>query len=235
MTELLRVTNLTVSYKKAVVLRDVEMHVDEGEVVAVIGPHEAGKSSLLKAIVGLVRPAAGSVKFAGAEIAGLPAYAVARKGISYVPEGGAPFANMTVRQNLEMGAYARREQMKAGILEDIYRLFPILKEQERTHARDLSSSQKRMLAIGRGLALDPRLLMLDEPSLGLNPKLIEDIYSRLQKLKGWGLTVLLAEQGAAHVLQLADRCYVLEEGAVVLQGRGSELANSAYIQKHYRD
>ena len=233
MTELLRVTNLMAGYGKVVVLRGVEIHVDDGEIVAVIGPNGAGKSSLLKTIVGLVHPVAGSVKFAGAEMAGLPAHAIARKGISYVPEGGHPFPNMTVRENLMMGAYTRREHLKTGVLDEIFDLFPILKERQGTYARDLSGGQKQMLAIGRGLALRPRLLMLDEPSLGLAPKLIEEIYSRLQKLKGLGLTVLLVEQDTAHALELADRGYVLENGSVVLQGRGAELANSEHIQKHY--
>ena len=233
MTELLRVTNLIAGYGKVVVLHGVEIHVDEGEVVAVIGPKNAGKSSLLKAIVGLVRPVAGSVKFAGAEIAGLPAYAVARKGIAYVPEGGRPFADMTVRQNLVMGAYTKREHLKTAILGEIYDLFPTLKEHQDTKARDLSSAQQEMVAIGRGLALRPRLLMLDEPSSELGPRLIDEIYSRLQLLKSLGQTVLLVEQGIPQALEMADRGYVLEEGAVVLRGRGAELASSAHIQKRY--
>ncbi len=233
MTELLRVTNLIAGYGKVVVLHGVEIHVDEGEVVAVIGPKNAGKSSLLKAIVGLVRPTAGSVKFAGAEITGQPAYAVARKGISYVPEEGRPWANMTVRQNLVMGAYTKRDHLITAILGEIYDLFPILKEQQDAKARDLSSAQQEMLAIGRGLALRPRLLMLDEPSSGLAPRLIDEIYSHLQKLKAVGQTVLLVEQDIPQALELADRGYVLEEGAVVLRGRGAELASSAHVQKRY--
>ncbi len=233
MTELLRVTNLRVGYNKAVVLHEVEIHIDEGEVVAVIGPKTAGKSSLLKAIVGLVHPVAGSVKFAGVEIAGLPAYAVARKGIAYVPEEGRPFAQLTVRQNLEMGAYTKREHLKPAILGEIYDIFPVLKVLQDTHARDLTSLQQEMLAIGRGLALRPRLLMLDEPSSGLSPRLIDEIYLHLRKLKSLGQTVLLVEQDIPQALELADRGYVLEDGVVVLRGSGAELASSAHVQKRY--
>ncbi len=233
MTELLRVTNLIVGYNKVVVLHELELHVDEGEVVAVIGPKNAGKSTLLKAIVGLVRPAAGSVKFAGTEIAGLPAHAVARRGIAYVPEGGRPFAELTVRQNLEMGAYTKREHLKAAILGEIYDTFPILKELQDTRARDLTGVQQEMLAIGRGLALRPTLLMLDEPSSGLSPRLIDEIYLHLRKLKSLGQTVLLVEEDIPQALELADRGYVLEDGAVVLRGSGAELASSAHVQKRY--
>jgi branched-chain amino acid transport system ATP-binding protein len=227
------VTKLVAGYDRAVALHEVEIQVDEGELVAVIGPKGAGKSSLLKAIVGLLRPAAGSIKFAGQEIAGLPAHVIVQNRLGYVPEGGQLFLNMTVRENLKMGAYAKREHLKSGILDEIYDLFPILKERQGASARDLSHDQRLMLAIGRALALRPRLLMLDEPSLRLASQQIDEIYSRLQQLKEQGLTLLLVEQDTAHALEMADRGYVLEKGAIVLQGRGAELASSAHIQTRY--
>ena len=231
--ELLAITDLNAGYGKVPILHDLSFTVAEGEVIAIIGPNGAGKSTLLKTISGLITPYSGSISFAGRPIQGLAAHNVTRQGISYVPEGGRPFPNMTVRDNLLMGAYARRDALKDGVLDEIYAIFPVLKERETQMARTLSGGEKQMLAIGRGLASRPRLLMLDEPSLGLAPRLVDDIYQKLEVLRDLGLTVLLVEQNITYALELADRGYVLENGHIVLEGSGLELAQNEYIKVHY--
>jgi branched-chain amino acid transport system ATP-binding protein len=233
MKELLEVTQLNAAYGKVIVLRDVNLYVNEGEIVAVIGPNGAGKSTLLKNISGLVQPTSGNIKFNGRDIAGLPAHKIAGSGISYVQEGGRLFPNMTVIENLRIGAYHHREILKTDILDEIFELFPILKERQKQDAKTLSGGQKQMLAIGRGLTSRPSLLMLDEPSLGLAPNLVKEIYEKLLKLRDFGLTVLLVEQDTAHALKLADRGYVLENGVVGMQGSGAELRRSEHIKTHY--
>jgi branched-chain amino acid transport system ATP-binding protein len=227
------VQSLRAGYGKIPILNEVGFHVDEGEVVAVIGPNGAGKSTLLKAISGLVPPTAGSILFQGREIAGLAPHVVARNGISYVPEGGRLFPNMTVLENLYMGAFSNRSSLKTGVLEEVFAIFGVLETRSRQYARTLSGGEKQMLAIGRGLVARPQLLMLDEPSLGIAPKLVDDIYERLSLLKEKGLTVLLVEQNMSYSLELADRGYVLENGRIVLEGSGSELAGNPHIKKHY--
>ncbi|HDD24097.1 MAG TPA: ABC transporter ATP-binding protein [Chloroflexi bacterium] len=230
---MLAITDLNAGYGKVPILHDLSFTVAEGEVIAIIGPNGAGKSTLLKTISGLITPYSGSISFAGRPIQGMAAHNVTRQGISYVPEGGRPFPNMTVRDNLLMGAYARRDALKDGVLDEIYAIFPVLKERETQMARTLSGGEKQMLAIGRGLASRPRLLMLDEPSLGLAPRLVDDIYQKLEVLRDLGLTVLLVEQNITYALELADRGYVLENGHIVLEGSGLELAQNEYIKVHY--
>jgi branched-chain amino acid transport system ATP-binding protein len=233
MKDLLNINDLNAAYGKVIVLRDVNLHVYEGEIVAVIGPNGAGKSTLLKSISGLVQPDSGSITFTGHNIAGLPAHKIAGLGISYVQEGGRLFPNMTVIENLRIGAYNKREILKTDILDEIFELFPILKERQKQDARTLSGGQKQMLAIGRGLTSRPSLLMLDEPSLGLAPNLVKEIYEKLRKLRDFGLTVLLVEQDTAHALKLADRGYVLENGVIAMEGSGAELRRSEHIKTHY--
>jgi branched-chain amino acid transport system ATP-binding protein len=230
---ILKVKSLSAGYGKIPILNEVSFHVDEGEVVAVIGPNGSGKSTLLKGISGLVRPTAGSILFQDREIAGLAPHAVARGGISYVPEGGRLFPNMTVLENLYMGAYSNRPNLKSGVLEEVFGIFAVLEKRSRQYARTLSGGEKQMLAIGRGLVARPRLLMLDEPSLGIAPKLVDEIYDRLTILKEKGLTVLLVEQNMTYSLELADRGYVLENGRIVMEGSGAELAANPHIKKHY--
>jgi branched-chain amino acid transport system ATP-binding protein len=230
---ILQVESLCAGYGKIPILDSVLFHVEEGEVVAVIGPNGAGKSTLLKAISGLVRPTGGSILFQGRDIAGLAPHAVARGGISYVPEGGRLFPNMTVLENLYMGAYSNRGNLKSGVLEEVFGIFGVLEKRSRQYARTLSGGEKQMLAIGRGLVARPRLLMLDEPSLGIAPKLVDDIYERLAILKAKGLTVLLVEQNMTCSLELADRGYVLENGRIVMEGSGAELSADPHIKKHY--
>jgi len=232
---LLGVAGLCSGYGKVPILDRVSLDIQAGEVVAVIGPNGAGKSTLLKSVCGLLKPTAGSVRFDGRELAGSAPHDVARCGLSYVPEGGRLFANMTVRENLLMGAYAHRENLKpgAGVLEELFAVFPVLERRSRQYARTLSGGEKQMLAIARGLVSRPKLLMLDEPSLGIAPKLVDEIYERLHALKAKGLTVLLVEQNTGYALELAERGYVLENGRVVLEGRGAELAANPHVKKAY--
>jgi len=231
--EVLSVKELISGYGKATVLQKVSIQVLKGEVVAVIGPNGAGKSTLLKTISGIVRPQSGEVLFRGNRIDGMPPHTIAKEGIAHVPEGGRLFSNMSVWENLLMGAYVNRSALKTGVLEKVYQVFPVLRERKNQLARTLSGGEKQMLAIGRGLTMDPTFLMLDEPSLGLAPKLVEAIYEELQKLRELGLTLLLVEQNTTYALDLADRAYVLENGQIVLEGSGKELAENEHIRKHY--
>jgi len=233
MSRLLTVDNLNAGYGKVPILREVSFHIDSGEVVAIIGPNGAGKSTLLKNISGLIPPFGGTIDFNGTPIEGLSPHRITQNGISYVPEGGRLFMNMTVRDNLLMGAFTKRDILKTGILEDILTLFPILGKRSRQYARTLSGGEKQMLAIGRGLISDPKLLILDEPSLGLAPKLVDEIYEKLFALKRRGLTVLLVEQNITYALELADRGYVLENGRIVMEGSGRDLSIEDHIKKHY--
>jgi branched-chain amino acid transport system ATP-binding protein len=230
---LLTVKDLNAGYGRVPILRDVSFRVDDGEVVAIIGPNGAGKSTLLKSLSGLITPSGGTVEFDGSSIEGLPPHRITQSGISYIPEGGRLFMNMTVRDNLLMGAYAKRDILKTGVMEDILNLFPILDTRSRQYARTLSGGEKQMLAVGRGLISDPKLLMLDEPSLGLAPKLVDDIYEKFFALKERGLTVLLVEQNITYALELADRGYVLENGRIVMEGAGRDLSIEEHIKKHY--
>jgi branched-chain amino acid transport system ATP-binding protein len=229
----LRVQGLRSGYGKVPILAGVDLLVAGGEVVAVVGPNGSGKSTLLKTICGLIRPYSGQVLFDGRDLAGRPSYHIARAGISYVPEGGRLFPNMTVRENLLMGAFATPANLKSGLLEEIYTLFPILQQRGRQYAATLSGGEKQMLAISRGLVSSPKILMLDEPSLGIAPKLVEEIYDRLHALKAKGLTVLLVEQNTNFALELADRAYVLENGRIVLEGSGQEVAANPEIKRHF--
>ena len=176
MNATLQVEELNAGYGKVPVLRDVSFQVGEGEVVAIIGPNGAGKTTLLKTISGLIKPSSGEIRFRGQSIGGLAAHAVAKAGISHIPEGRRLFDNMTVLENLLMGAYAKRDNLKEGVLDEVFEIFPILKEREKQKAKDLSGGQKQMLALGRGLVSKPTLLMLDEPSLGLAPILVDATY-----------------------------------------------------------
>jgi len=230
---MLEIKNLNSGYAKVSVLRNVTFHIDQKEMVAIIGPNGAGKSTLLKTISGLVRSQSGEVKFEDNNIFGLSPDLIVRRGLAYVPEGGRVFANMTVLDNLMMGAYSNPNILKTGILEEIYNLFPILKSRSAQFARTLSGGERQMLAIGRGLVSRPKLIMLDEPSLGVAPKLIDEIYEKIHALKRLGLTVLLVEQNTSYALELADRAYVLENGQVAMEGTAADLSTSDHIRKFY--
>ena len=233
MNETLQVRELNAGYGKIPVLRDVSFRVCEGEIVAIIGPNGAGKSTLLKTISGLISPSSGEITFKGQSIQGLAPHLVAKAGISHIPEGRRLFANMTVMENLLMGAYASRDNLKMGVLGEVFEMFPVLQERGKQKAKDLSGGQKQMLAVGRGLVSKPTLLMLDEPSLGLAPMLVDSIYEKLRTLRERGLTVLLVEQNVNYALELAVRGYVLENGRIVMEGSSEELADSEHIKEHY--
>ncbi len=233
LNELLRVEQLSSGYHRVPVLNGVSFYVREGEMVAIIGPNGAGKTTLLKTISGLLQPTSGQIFFHGQEISGQPPHTISRIGIAHVPEGGRLFPNMSVMENLMMGAYGNRDVLKTGVLDELFELFPRLKERRHQLARTLSGGERQMLAIARGMASRPRLLMLDEPSLGLAPILVEAIYDRLRVLRERGLTILLVEQNIHHALSLADRGYVLENGRIVLEGACAALSQNPHIRQHY--
>jgi len=231
---LLSISDLEAGYGKVPVLHQVSFHVDEGETVAIIGPNGAGKSTLLKTISGLVKPRAGTVEYKGKSISGWASDAVVREGLAYIPEGGRPFPNMSVYDNLLMGAFSNREALSLGVLDTMYEIFPVLKARQEQLARTLSGGERQMLALARGLVSRPNLIMLDEPSLGLAPKLVDEIYEKIRRFrKEFGMTVLLVEQNTSYALELADRGYVLENGSIVLEGDSKFLGESEHVKKAY--
>ena len=231
--QVLQVKDLSSGYGKVTVLRDINFQIEENEVVAIIGSNGAGKTTLLKTISKLISPFAGEIIFEGQNITKFPPHLISQAGILHVPEGGKLFPNMTVNENLLMGTYRNRKKIKKDILEEIYEIFPLLKKREKQLAKTLSGGEKKMLTIGRSLASQPKFLMLDEPSQGLAPKLVDNIYQKLSILKKKGLTMLLIEQNIVYALQFAGRAYVLENGKIVMEGNSKELLNSEHVKKHY--
>jgi len=239
----LTVRNLSTYYGPVQALRNVSLHIGRGEIVCLIGANGAGKSTLMFTIMGVVKPSSGEILFEGKPIQELDPPAIVSQGISLVPEGRQIFYPLTVEENLELGAYQRfKREPKDSILadmENVYELFPRLKERRKQLAGTLSGGEQQMLAIGRAFMARPKLLMLDEPSLGLAPKLVDSILEAIKTLNEKGLTILLVEQNARKALELAHRGYVLETGRIVLQGRTEELAadedvRRAYLGKDYR-
>jgi len=231
---LLTVDNLNVFYGAVQALRDVSFTVGRGEIVSLIGANGAGKSTTLRTLSGVVRPVSGSVFHDGKAIAGLPPHRIARLGIAHVPEGRGVFANMSVRENLEMGAYTRSSRKEVEESFDrVFGLFPRLSERASQLAGTLSGGEQQMLAIGRGLVQRPDLLLLDEPSMGLSPLLVRDIFRLIQEINRTGTTILLVEQNAYMALSVADRAYVLETGEVTLSGRASELRKDPKVREAY--
>ncbi|MBR4295531.1 MAG: ABC transporter ATP-binding protein [Clostridia bacterium] len=229
---MLKVENLNVYYGKIHALKDISFDVKEHEIVALIGANGAGKSTTLKTISGMLRSHTGSTTFCGEDISRIDSYKLITKGLAHVPEGRRIFLQMTVAENLEMGAYTNGGYIKEG-LEDVYNRFPRLLHRKNQIAGTLSGGEQQMLAIGRALMSQPKLLMLDEPSMGLAPILVEQIFDIIKELHSQGTTVLLVEQNAGHALEIADRAYVLESGRIVLTGTGEELAESEEIKKAY--
>lgn len=233
MNQVLQIKDLSSGYGKVTILRDINFQIEENEVVAIIGSNGAGKTTLLKTISKLISPFSGEIIFEGQNITKWPPHLISQAGIAHVPEGGKLFPNMTVYENLLMGMYRNRKKIKKDILEEIFEIFPILKNREKQMAKTLSGGEKQMLSVGRGLAGQPKFLMLDEPSQGLAPKLIDSIYQKLSILKKKGLTMLLIEQNIIYALQFAGRAYVLENGKIVMKGNSKELLNSEHVKKHY--
>jgi len=230
---MLHVNEISSGYGKITILRDINFQVKENEVVAIIGSNGAGKTTLLKTISNLIPATTGKILFQGKDIVKFPPHMITQLGIAHIPEGGKLFANMTVYENLLMGTYNHRKNFQKSVLEEIYQIFPVLKKREKQLAKTLSGGEKQMLSIGRGLASQPKFIMLDEPSQGIAPKLVDDIYNKLSILKEKGLTILLIEQNINYALHLAERAYVLENGKIVMDGSSEELLNSEHIKKHY--
>jgi branched-chain amino acid transport system ATP-binding protein len=234
---MLTVRNLDAGYGGLSVLRHVSLHVTEGEIVTIIGANGAGKTTLLRTISGLLRARAGEIRFRNEDISPLPAEKVVARGCSLVPEGRQVFATMPVRENLLLGAYiqhkrGRHDEVRRD-LEHVDGLVPVLRQREHQLAGTLSGGEQQMLAIGRALMARPSLLMLDEPSMGLAPLIVKDIFGIIRRLGGEGRTVLLVEQNARSALRIADRGYVLETGRIVLQGAGEDLLANREIQRAY--
>ena len=230
---LLEVNDINVYYGAIHAIKGISFHVDEGEVVTLIGANGAGKSTTLKTISGLLHSRGGSITFAGKNIMTVPAHKLVAEGLAQVPEGRAVFLQMTVEENLEMGAYTRAGSEVAGGLEKVYELFPRLKERQRQIAGTLSGGEQQMLAMGRALMSSPKLMMLDEPSMGLAPILVDQIFEIIQNLHAAGTTILLVEQNAQMALSVADRGYVLETGKIVTSGSGKELLSDESVKKAY--
>lgn len=231
---MLKIEDLQLNYGVIKALKGINLEVNEGEIVTLIGANGAGKTSTLKAISGIEKISGGKITFNGEDISKMNAQDIVKIGISQVPEGRHIFAGMTVLENLELGAYLRKD--KAGIkqdLEKVYERFPILKERSKQNAATLSGGEQQMLAMGRALMSKPKILLLDEPSMGLAPILVKEIFSIIEDIKKQGTTVLLVEQNARMALSIADRAYVMETGNIVLSGTGKELMNSEDIQKAY--
>jgi branched-chain amino acid transport system ATP-binding protein len=230
----LRVRNLQVRYGDLVGLADVSLEVTAGSVVALLGSNGAGKTTTLNAIAGLVRRSGGSIEWNGEEIGHLPAYAVVPRGLTLSPEGWRLFVGQSVEQNLLLGATVVGDKKRVPeLLERVYATFPRLKERRRQRAGTLSGGERQMLAVGRALMSDPKLLMLDEPSLGLAPAVVETLYEKLAQLHRDGLTLLLAEQSVPLALEIADYAYVLQTGRTVLEGKAKDLENDPQVQKIY--
>ncbi len=230
----LEVEHLEVRYGDLVGVADISLAVESGQIVALLGSNGAGKTTTLNAIAGLVRPASGSIRWRGEEISGEPAYAIVSKGLALSPEGWRLFVGQTVEQNLRLGATALTDRSRIDALfERVYELFPRLAERRRQSAGTLSGGERQMLALGRALMSEPELLMLDEPSLGLAPAVVDALYDTLQALHRQGLTLLLAEQSIPLALGIADYAYVLQTGRIALQGPAAELERNEQVQEIY--
>lgn len=231
---LLEITDLCVSYGAISALERVSIRVNTGTIVALIGANGAGKSTMLKTISSLVRAGSGTILFNGRDITTAPAHVVARNGIAHVPEGRKPFANLSVSENLRLGAYlTRSKDTVKKSLQRVFRSFPRLEERLSQSAGTLSGGELQMLAMGRGLMSQPTLLMLDEPSMGLSPILVKEIFAIIKEINDQGTSILLVEQNAHAALSIADYAYVLETGKIVLEGKGADLHNDPTVQQAY--
>ena len=230
---MLKVDDINVYYGSIHAIKGVSFEVNEGEIVTLIGANGAGKSTTLNTIAGLLKPKTGIVEFQGESLIGVPSHKIVNKGMALCPEGRRVFLQLSVQENLEMGAYTRPGSEVADSIADIYDRFPRLKERYKQTAGTLSGGEQQMLAMGRALMSKPKLLMLDEPSMGLAPILVEQIFDIIKELNKAGTTILLVEQNAQMALSIADRGYVLETGRVVSTGTGAELLNDDAVRKAY--
>jgi len=231
---MLKLDKVSASYGKVRVLRDVSLAVEEGEIVALVGGNGAGKTTLLKTVSGLIKPIGGSIEFLGKRIDGIPPYDVLKAGVSQVPEGGKPFPDMTVRENLELGAYGSKAwKAREESFAFVYEAFPLLKRRGSQLSKTLSGGERQMAAMGRSLMSRPKLCMFDEPSYGLAPVVVADLFTFIKALPHRGITVLLVEQNIRKALEIADRAYVLENGRIVLEGTGADLLVDKHVKKAY--
>jgi branched-chain amino acid transport system ATP-binding protein len=231
---MLSLENVFVNYGAIKALTGVSLHVEKGEVVTLIGANGAGKSTTLRTITGLLEPVEGRVVFEGEDISGKPTHKLVARGISMSPEGRGVFANLSVRENLQMGAYLQKNKTQiAADMERAFQLFPRLKEREAQNAGTLSGGEQQMLAMGRAMMSRPRLLLLDEPSLGLAPLVVHTIFQAIEEIRSEGTTILLVEQNANAALKHSDRAYVLETGNIVMEGKSSDLAADPRIKEAY--
>jgi branched-chain amino acid transport system ATP-binding protein len=231
---MLELARVTAGYGAFTALWDVSLRVDAGEAVAVVGPNGAGKTTLLRVISGLIAPRDGRIAFEGADLAGHPAYDVVAHGIAHVPEGRRLFPQLTVAENLRMGAYlpAARSRFRES-LERVYTLFPVLAERQAQRAGSLSGGEQQMLAVGRALMSRPKLILLDEPSMGLAPVMVLRLFDLIRRVREEGYTILVVEQNVRQVLKLVDRAYLLEVGRIKMEGRAAELAEQDFVRKAY--
>ena len=231
---MLEIQNLEVNYGMIRALKGISFKVDEGEVIALIGANGAGKTTALHTITGLLPAASGSIMFNGVNITRVPAHRIVTMGMAHVPEGRRVFSNLSVLQNLKMGAYTRNDRTEVEKnLEMVFSRFPRLKERQNQLSGTLSGGEQQMLAMGRALMSNPRIILMDEPSMGLSPILVNEIFDIIEKVKADGTTVLLVEQNAKKALSISDRGYVLETGNIVLEGKASELLDNEQIKKAY--
>ena len=230
---LLEVKNIKVYYGNINAIKDISFEVNEGEIVTLIGANGAGKSSILNTVAGLIKPKSGDIIFDGQGIIGIPAHKIVSKGMALCPEGRRIFQQLSVKENLEMGSYTRPANEVSESIEKVYELFPRLKERYKQIAGTLSGGEQQMLAMGRALMSKPRLMMLDEPSMGLAPILVEQIFDIIKNLHKSGTTILLVEQNAQMALSIADRGYVMETGRIVTGGTGKELLRDDAVKKAY--
>jgi branched-chain amino acid transport system ATP-binding protein len=230
---MLEIRALRAGYGKVEILRGIDLDVGAGEIVAVLGSNGMGKSTLNNNISGLYRPFGGSIRFKGEELVGLRSSDIVRRGLIHVPEGRRIFPNLDVRENLELGSFARGGARRVQNMERVVAIFPRLKERFGQHAGTLSGGEQQMLAIGRGLMSEPELLILDEPSLGLSPRLVDEMFQLIQELNSQGQSILLMEQNAVQTLAISHRAYMIENGRVAMQGRASDLSNDPDLRKKY--
>ena len=234
MSALLNVKNLKVAYGGINAVKGIDLHVDQGELVALIGANGAGKSSSLKAISGVLTPSAGEIQFLGRHVDKLPAYELVQLGLGMVPEGRGVFKRMTILENLQMGAFLKKDAVAVKQkLEEVYSYFPRLKERLSQLAGTLSGGEQQMVAMGRAMMAEPKLLLLDEPSMGLSPIMVETIFDVIRNLSVNGMTIFLVEQNARLALQMANRAYVMESGLITLTGSGKELLEDSRVRTAY--